>query len=196
MTRPLRSALGAALCLSTVLGCEVDLERMLDQHKAKAYRETPFFEDGLVMRSPPRGTVPVTRVTGAPLLTTGMADGAYATRLPLPVDAALLARGEDRFRIFCGVCHGPLGDGVSPVSENMTLRRPPSLHEPRIRELPPGKLFRVIAEGYGLMPAYADQLPIRDRWAVVAFVRALWLSQDVALVELPPDLRAEAQPWL
>lgn len=189
-------ALCAALALAASFGCELDLERMLDQHKAKAYRETPFFGDGQVMRAPPRGTVPVTRVTGAPLLTTGMEAGAYATRLPVPVDATLLERGEDRFRIFCGVCHGPLGDGTSPVAENMKLRKPPSLHEARIREYPPGRLFRVIGEGYGLMPAYADQLPTQDRWAVVAFVRALWLSQDVALVDLPPDLRAEAQPWL
>ena len=191
-----RIALGATLAVASSLGCELDLERMLDQHKAKPYRETAFFEDGRVMRAPPRGTVPVERVTGAPLLTTGMQSGVYASELPVRVDAKLLARGEDRFRIFCSACHGPLGDGNSPVAENMKLRKPPSLHEPRIREYAPGRLFRVIAEGYGLMPAYADQLPIQDRWAVVAFVRALWLSQDVALVDLPPDVRAEAQPWL
>ena len=188
-------ALCAALAFAA-FGCELDLERMLDQHKAKAYRETPFFANGQVMRAPPPGTVPVTRVTGAPLLTTGMDRGTYATRLPVRVDTTLLERGEDRFRIFCSVCHGPLGDGTSPVAENMKLRKPPSLHEPRIRDYPPGRLFRVIGEGYGLMPAYADQLPIHDRWAVVAFVRALWLSQDVALIDLPPDVRAEAQPWL
>jgi mono/diheme cytochrome c family protein len=186
----------AALAIVGGLGCEVDLERMLDQHKAKAYRASPYFEDGRTMRSPPRGTVPVTRVTRAPLLTTGMEGGRYADRLPLPVNAVLLARGEDRFRIFCGVCHGALGDGSSAVAENMKLRKPPSLHEPRIREYPAGRLFRVISEGYGLMPSYADQLPINDRWAVVAFVRALWLSQDVALIDLPPELRVEAASWL
>ena len=194
--RALCSPLLAALALASALGCEVDLERMLDQHKAKAYRESPFFEDGRTMRAPPRGTVPVTRMTRAPLLTTGMDGGRYAERLPLPVDAALLTRGEDRFRIFCGVCHGAVGDGASAVAENMKLRKPPSLHEPRIREYPPGRLFRVIGEGYGLMPSYADQLPVHDRWAVVAFVRALWLSQNVALMELPPELRVEAAPWL
>jgi cbb3-type cytochrome c oxidase subunit III len=187
------SCLGVALCLA---GCQVDLERMLDQHKAKAYRESPFFEDGQSMRRPPRNTVPVTRVTRAPELTTGMRGGAYTSTIPLPLDAEALRRGQDRFRIFCRTCHGPLGDGQSQVAENMKLRRPPSLHEPRIVSFPPGQLFRIISEGYGLMPSYADVLPIRDRWAVVAFVRALQLSQDVALSDLPEDLRKEAQPWL
>jgi mono/diheme cytochrome c family protein len=178
------------------LGCQVDLERMLDQHKAEAYDQSPFFEDGRSMRRPPAGTVPVTRLTGAPELVTGSVDGRYVTTIPVSLDAALLARGEDRFRIFCRTCHGPLGDGESEVAENMKLRKPPSLHEPRLRELSPGHLFRIIGEGYGLMPAYADELPYRDRWAVVAFVRALQLSQNVALVELPQNLREEAAPWL
>jgi mono/diheme cytochrome c family protein len=184
------------LALLCGLGCQVDLERMLDQHKAEAYDESPFFEDGRSMRRPPAGTVPVTRVTRAPELVTGSVDGRYVTHIPVPLDAALLARGEDRFRIFCRTCHGPLGDGDSQVAENMKLRKPPSLHESRLRELAPGHLFRIIGEGYGLMPAYADELPYRDRWAVVAFVRALQLSQNVALVELPQNLREEAAPWL
>lgn len=190
-----RRALGVALAAS-VLGCQLDLERMLDQHKPKPYAASPFFEDGRAMRVPPPDTVPVARVTGAPWLTSGQSGGVYASRVPLPVDAALLSRGEDRFRIFCSACHGPLGDGASPVAENMTLRKPPSLYEPRIRALSPGRLYRVISEGYGLMPAYADPLSIRDRWAVVAFLGALWLSQDVALAELPEDLQEEARPWL
>jgi mono/diheme cytochrome c family protein len=177
-------------------GCQVDLERMLEQHKAKAYDQTPFFEDGQVMRPPPRDTVPVTRITHAPALTTGSQGGAYVQTIPIPVDAELLKRGEDRFRIFCRTCHGPLGDGQSEVAENMKLRKPPSLHEARIVSFPPGQLFRVVSEGYGLMPAYADALPVSDRWAVVAFVRALQLSQNVALADLPQDLRDEARPWL
>jgi mono/diheme cytochrome c family protein len=179
------------------LGCDVDFERMIDQHKAEPFEASPFFDDGQSMRQPPSGTVPVTRVTGPPELVSGRtAGGEYATAIPVPLDAALLDRGEDRFRIFCGTCHGPLGDGQSPVAENMKLRKPPSLHESRLRSLPPGQLFRVVSEGYGLMPSYAESLSIEDRWAVVAFVRALQLSQDVPLAELPASLRQEAQPWL
>lgn len=185
-----------APALAAALGCQVDLERMLDQHKAEAYAESPFFADGQSMRRPPAHTVPVTRVTRRPELARGEVGGTPVSRIPIPLDAALLQRGEERFRIFCRTCHGALGDGRSEVAENMKLRKPPSLHEAKIRAFPPGQLYRVVSEGYGLMPAYADELTYRDRWAVVAFVRALQLSQDVALAELPESLREEARPWL
>jgi mono/diheme cytochrome c family protein len=170
---------------------------MLDQHKAEPYEASVFFEDGQSMRSPPSGTVPATRLLGPPELVTGrMPNGNYASSVPMPLDAALLARGENRFNTFCRTCHGVRGDGQSQVAENMKLRKPPSLHEPRLRDFPPGRLYRVVTEGYGLMPSYDAALSIRDRWAVVAFVRALQLSQDVSLAELPEPLRQEAAPWL
>jgi mono/diheme cytochrome c family protein len=178
------------------LSCQVDLERMLDQHKYEAYEASSLFEDGRVMRRPPRGTVHRGAVIGPAELVDGSRDGQYVETIPVPVDAALLGRGQNRFRIFCGACHGALGDGASQVAENMKLRRPPSLHEPRIVGYPAGRLYRVITEGYGLMPAYAEDLAVRDRWAVVAFVQALQLSQNVALADLPPRLQQEAQPWL
>lgn len=195
-TPALAGLLLAALFPATT-GCDVDFERMLDQPKAEPYEASPFFDDGQSMRQPPRGTVPVTRVTGPRELVTGRnAAGDYVDTLPVTLDAALLDRGEDRFRIFCRTCHGPLGDGRSAVAENMKLRKPPSLHEPRLRSFPAGRMFRVVSEGYGLMPSYAESLSLEDRWAVVAFVRALQLSQDVPLAELPAPLREEAQPWL
>jgi mono/diheme cytochrome c family protein len=188
------------LCIGLLcgaLGCEIDLERMLDQHKLEPYEASSFFEDGQSMRRPPAGTVPRTRQLGPSELVRGRTEaGQYVSTIPVPVDAALLTRGEDRFRIFCRTCHGPLGDGQSQVAENMKLRRPPSLHEPRLRDALPGRLFRVVTEGYGLMPSYEAALSLRDRWAVVAFVRALQLSQNVPLAELPEPLRAEAAPWL
>jgi mono/diheme cytochrome c family protein len=187
----------AMLLLGCALGCQIDLERMLDQHKVEPYEANTLFEDGQGMRQPPAGTVPVTRLTGPPELVTGRTgSGDYVNALPLPLDAALLARGEDRFRIFCRTCHGALGDGQSQVAENMKLRKPPSLHQPRLRDFPPGRLFRVVTEGYGLMPSYEESLSVWDRWAVVAFVRALQLSQNVPLAELPQPLREEAAPWL
>jgi mono/diheme cytochrome c family protein len=194
MTRARRSATLGVLLLG--LGCQVDLERMLDQHKAEPYEPSPFFADGQAMRRPPAHTVPRTRVTRAPELVSGRVDDRYVEHVPVAVDAALLERGQDRFRIFCRTCHGPLGDGQSQVAENMKFRKPPSLHEPRIVAFPPGQLYRVMAEGYGLMPAYASELSINDRWAVVAFVRALQLSQNTRLVELPRELQDEARPWL
>jgi mono/diheme cytochrome c family protein len=194
--RRLRVAAAIPL-LALGLGCEIDLERMLDQHKAEAFEQSPFFADGQAMRAPPAGTVPASRQTGPVELRTGRtASGEYVSTLPVSLDAALLERGQDRFRIFCRTCHGALGDGQSPVAENMKLRRPPSLHEQRIRDYPPGRIFRVVTDGYGLMPSHADALGVRDRWAVVAFVRALQLSQSVPLAELPQSLKTEAAPWL
>ena len=194
----LASALGWAPALFGLfgLGCELDLERMLDQHKYEAYEASALFEDGQAMRRPPRGTVHQAAVVGPVELVKGSRDGRYVETIPLPVDAALLTRGQNRFRIFCQTCHGALGDGASQVAENMKLRRPTSLHEPRIVAYPAGRLYRVIAEGYGMMPAYAPELDLRDRWAVVAFVQALQLSQNIARLDLPPGLQEEAQPWL
>ncbi|HTV19136.1 MAG TPA: cytochrome c [Polyangiaceae bacterium] len=198
---PLRAllhlAVAAALAALLGSGCDVDFERMLDQPKAEPFEKSAFFDNGLSMRAPPAGTVPVTRVMGPSELVSGRtAAGEYTTHIPVPLDAALLDRGEDRFRIFCRTCHGTLGDGRSAVAENMKLRKPPSLHEPRLRSYAPGRLYRVVTEGYGLMPSYAESLSIADRWAVVAFVRALQLSQNVPLAELPATLHEEAAPWL
>lgn len=177
-------------------GCQVDLNRMIDQHKYEAYEASPAFADGQVMRHPPHGTVAHDAILGPPEVVSGRRDERFVEQVPLEVDLALLQRGENRFRIFCQTCHGALGDGQSDVAKVMRLRPPPSLHEPRIRELPAGQLFRVVSEGYGLMPSYGAQLDYDDRWAVVAFVQSLQLSQNLSMAELPAALRKEAEPWL
>ncbi|MBZ0237069.1 MAG: cytochrome c [Deltaproteobacteria bacterium] len=124
--------------------------------------------------------------------------GDHCDRPPPPrlSGRALIARGGDRFARFCATCHGELGTGQSQVAENMTLRPPPSLHEPRIVALPDERIERTIREGYGLMPGYRYELPAEDRRAVVEFLRVLQLSQDVQLDRLPPHLQQEARRWL
>jgi mono/diheme cytochrome c family protein len=177
-------------------GCQTDLERMLDQKKAKPFAASPVFSDGKAMRAPPEGTVAVSARLGPAELVEGRKEGRYVDRIPIPIDEARLERGEQRFQVFCRACHGPLGDAQSPVADAMELRRPPSLYEPRLVALPAGALYRVISEGFGLMPSFAAQLGIEDRWAVVAYVQALQLSQATKLAELPEDLQREAAPWL
>lgn len=152
-----------------------DLERMKQQYRLDPYGESTIFSDGRSMREPPEGTVHREQVIARGPETTGIDGDRYVEQLPLPVDRALLDRGLNRFEIFCAVCHGSDGDGRSQVAENMQLRPPPSFYEPRLSELPVGKIFAVISQGYGLMPAYARQLPTRDRWAVTAYVDALRL---------------------
>ena len=191
-----RVRLLSVIALLWLCGCEWDLERMLDQKRYDPYEPSEHFDDGMVMRRPPVGTVPRSRVIAPPALTRGVQDGEPVVQIPVEVTPALLERGRNRYDIFCSPCHGVLGYSNTRVAANMTLRPPPSLHEPRIRDYPPGRIYRVIGEGYGLMRSYAAELPIIDRWAVVAYVQALQLSQNARLDELPAELQKEAITWL
>lgn len=187
--------IGACLLL---LGCEqilpdVGWERMIDQKRGKAYRASVYFPDGKLMQTPPDGTVPADRPPASDAQREGEP---YATRLPLPITRALLARGRNRFETFCAACHGVDGSGESVVAHNMELRRPPSLLTETVRAFPVGRVFNAISAGYGLMPSYAGELPLHDRWAVVAYLRALQRSQSTALASLPPGVRQRAEEAL
>ncbi|HET8733682.1 MAG TPA: cytochrome c [Anaeromyxobacteraceae bacterium] len=163
------------------------LDPMQRQQKYKAYQVNGRYDDGLAMRGPPRGAVPYGPLLDPAVATGRGPDGRPVALLPVAVDAKLLARGRQRFDITCAACHGVLGDGESQVALNMSLRRPPSLHE--FRDLPDGTLYQIISEGFGLMPSYATELTVQDRWAVVAYVRALQLSQHATVDQVPPDVR-------
>lgn len=180
----------------TITGCEadgtIDLERMTEQRRAQPYGASPWFPDGRAMRVPPAGTIPRERHTGDPAYTTGRADTLYSAQLPLPLTGDLLRRGRRRFEIVCAACHGVTGDGQSEVAENMLVRRPPSLIAAPVTTFLPGRIFEVITRGYGLMPGYQEEIALEERWAIVAYLRALQLSQGVLLSELPPPLRTRA----
>jgi mono/diheme cytochrome c family protein len=188
-------ALGATAC--GVLP-EPDFERMIDQRSYRAYEPAPksMFADGRAMRPPPEGTISRDRVLGRPAFTAGVVDARYVEAPPVTVDRARLERGRDRFDVFCAACHGLRGDGVSTVARRMTLRKPPSLLVAPVTTFPAGRTFQVISEGYGLMPSYASEMSVDDRWNVVAYLRALTLSQSVPLDRLPSDLRARAEKEL
>lgn len=175
---------------TTIVTPDPHLERMLKQEKRMAYDEDPLQPGGMAMMQPPSGTLPDDTIVGNPMLTTGIVDGHYADRIPVHVDRPLVEKGRQNFETFCATCHGILGDGNSVVADKMALRKPPSLHELRIREFPPGKVFATVRQGYGLMPSYAVQLSIDDTWGVVAYVRALQLSRGAWVGRLPPDVRA------
>ena len=167
-------------------GIDPDLERMIDQPKVETYEASAAFADGRGTRPPPPGTVPRERRFLAAAV-----DG-----YPMPLSRPLVERGRRRFEIVCAACHGLLGDGDSKVAENMSLRRPPSLHDPRLLALAPARLVEIMTKGYGLMPPLVEQLPLDDRWAVAAYVKALQLSQHARLSELPPAIRARAEEQL
>ena len=169
---------------------ELSLHRMIDEPRVKAYQPSAAFDDGSGMRHPPEGTVPAAEDVDLPRKT-GMQDGVWLARIPLPVTPALLARGRERFDIVCATCHGVLGNGESVVAEKMAFKRPPSLHEPRTKAYAPGQIYGIVRNGYGVMPGYAATLPEDDRWAVVAYLRALWLARGATVADLPPDLKRE-----
>jgi len=184
-------ALAVAACDNH--GTTPDWSRMIDQPKLLPYGASDLFDDGRAMRPLPDGVVARDRIADPERRTGRTATGADLDELPVPVTRALLERGRDRFAIACAACHGLAGDGNSAVAHAMQRRRPPSLHEPRIRALAAGALYRVIASGYGLMPSYAALLDVDDRWAVVAYVRTLELAWTAQLDALPPRVRAELE---
>jgi mono/diheme cytochrome c family protein len=179
---------------------EPDFERMINQDKAQPYEAQPLFADNQAMRMPPAGTVAyATRAerqwqAAHRDAETGIgADGHDVAAVPEPLTAALLQRGRDRFEIVCATCHGPRGDGVSEVARHMELRKPSNLLDAEVRGFSAGRLFRIITRGYGLMPSYERDLGTSDRWAVVAYLRALQLGQAVSLDALPRNLRRQAE---
>jgi mono/diheme cytochrome c family protein len=197
--------LAAALVALTGSACidENILDQMADnQPKANRYRESNFFADGLTMQAPPEGTVPRERITLNAVVTTGReGDGpiqtngeplpVYAKTVPIPVTRKLLDLGRKRYDITCGTCHGPLGDGDSIVARQMSLRPPPSLH--RYTAKPAGYIYEVATKGFGMMASYAAELTVEERWAVVAYIRALQLSQGTPAAELPAAVRTQLE---
>jgi mono/diheme cytochrome c family protein len=167
------------------------LDPMWTQPKVKAYRTSDFYADGLAMRDPPAGTVPFGPVVD-PAVATGLTpDGQLLATMPVALSADLLVRGRRQFDIYCAACHGVLGDGQSQVAMNMSLRKPANLHD--YRGVADGHIYQVITNGFGLMPSYATQLSVQDRWAVVAYVRALQLSQHAAVDQVPPEARPQLE---
>jgi mono/diheme cytochrome c family protein len=185
------------VCVVALLGCNEDLLNPMADRQPKVGNFSPseFYQDGMSMREPPVGTVPRERVILNPGLTTGkmMAPQgeAYLTTFPIKVDRALVNLGRKRFDITCATCHGPAGDGDSMVARQMSLRPPPSLHQEKYLEKPVGYVYEVVTKGFGLMASYAAELNVRERWAVVAYLRALQMSQTAPLDKAPPEVRTK-----
>lgn len=197
------TTLGLAALLAAA-GCDENiLDQMADsQPKANRYKESHFYADGLSMRAAPEGTVPRERITLNPRLTTGReADGPvqpntealpnYVATVPVPMSRKLLELGRKRFDITCATCHGPLADGNSIVATQMALRPPPSLLQAKYVSKPAGYIYEVISKGFGLMANYSAELTVEERWAVVAYLRAVQLSQATPASALPPDARQQ-----
>jgi mono/diheme cytochrome c family protein len=120
----------------------------------------------------------------------GKLEGQLTDVFPMPVTGEVMARGRERFNVFCAPCHGRTGQGNGMVVQR-GFRAPPSFHEERLRDAPVGYFFDVQANGFGAMSDYAAQIPVADRWAIAAFIRALQFSQRATLDDVPAARRAE-----
>jgi hypothetical protein len=187
--------------------------RMREQPRLKPYEQSEFFDDHRSVRRPPPGTIAQgQRALDAPFYwgrtalppvpsasepatslvpLSAQADGkpptanVYVDQIPMPLTGELLRRGRERFNIYCAPCHGRSGDGQGVITFH-GFPTPPSFHTPKLREAPAGYLFDVITQGYGMMFSYASRIKPADRWATVAYIRALQLSQRAPARMLSP----------
>ncbi len=179
----------ALLAAAAFAACRQDMH---DQPKYIPLRQSTFFADERSARPVVAGTVARGQLREDALLYTGKIDGADATVLPFPADEALLRRGRERFDIFCSPCHARTGEGDGMIVRR-GYRRPPSLHDERLRNAPIGHFFDVMTNGFGAMPDYAAQVPPEDRWAIAAYIRALQLSAHASIADVPPADRARLE---
>lgn len=171
------------LVLAAVLlgGCR---QEMADQPRQDPLEASAFFRDGRAARPLVPGTIARGHLRDDEHLYTGKVNGKLVDTFPFAISKVVLARGRQRFEIYCTPCHDRLGTGEGMVVRR-GYRRPTSLHDLRLRQAPPGHFFDVITNGFGAMPSYAKQIPVEDRWAIIAYLRALQLSQNAKLAELP-----------
>jgi mono/diheme cytochrome c family protein len=170
---------------------------MDNQPKYKTQRRNPLFADLRAMRPPVEGSVARGEVIGDEAVMTGRLGENWVVEIPVPVDENFLNRGRQRYDIYCAPCHGLAGYGDGMVAKRAdalqegTWTPPSSFHTDLIRKREAGHIFNTISNGIRNMPAYGPQIPVEDRWAIVAYVRALQRSQDATIDDVPEDIRAQ-----
>jgi mono/diheme cytochrome c family protein len=185
-----RSALSCAAALACTLVVSACRQDMHDQPRLEPLEGSAFFDDGRAARPLPEGVVARGHLETDSRIYRGVdADGRMLDDLPVARTRALLERGRERYDIFCSPCHARTGDGDGMIVQR-GYPRPTSFHEERLRNASAGYLFSAISNGFGVMPSYAAQVPVADRWAIVAYLRALQLSRNVELGALSADDRA------
>lgn len=176
--RSLIALLARLLVIPSILsfGTTACRRGMVDQQRLKPLAEENLFPDGRGSRMPPAHTVARGQLHEDQQFYTGKIGSELAATFPVPVTRETLARGQERYDVYCAVCHGRVGDGNAMIVQR-GFPQPPSLHEQRLRDAPPGHFVEVITNGYGLMYSYASRVSAEDRWAITAYIRALQLSQ-------------------
>jgi mono/diheme cytochrome c family protein len=184
MSRPAGPSFLAALIGMLLAGCD----NMKHQENVRAFEPSVQFADGASARKPPAHTVARGDLAPDDPIATGRSQGGWVSDPPVAMTRGLLDRGQDRFNIFCADCHGEDGYGTGIVVRR-GFPQPASFHEDRLRAEPAGLLFDAISRGSGVMYGFGDRISPGDRWAIVAYIRALQKSQDASLAELAPEDR-------
>jgi hypothetical protein len=166
---------------------------MHDQPKFIPLRESDFYSDHRSARPIVDNTVARGLLRDDDLLETGKVNGHDTPDFPFPVTGEVLARGQERFNIYCSPCHDRTGRGSGMIVRR-GYRQPPSFHIDRLRQAPVGHFFDVVTNGFGAMPDYRAQVPVHDRWAIIAYIRALQLAGNATLSEVPPEERNRLAP--
>lgn len=163
---------------------------MHDAPRYEPLEASRFFTDGQSSRALVANTVARGQLREDEHLYTGKVGGQVVTEFPMPVTAETMARGQERFNVFCSPCHGRTGDGTGMIVQR-GFRQPPSYYEDRLVNAPVGYLFDVMTNGFGAMQDYSAQVPVADRWAIAAYIRALQFSRRGTLNDVPGDRREE-----
>jgi mono/diheme cytochrome c family protein len=188
--RALRRVLFAFCILHFAFLLTACRQKMASQPRYDPLEPSDFFADGMASRPRIPGTVARGEANVDPILSTGKINGQDIDGFPMQVTAAMLERGHERFDIFCSECHGRLGDGNGMIPSR-GYRHPPSFHTATLRTAKTGHFFDVMTNGFGAMPPYANQVPVNDRWAIVAYIRTLQVSQNATINDVPPDEQAK-----
>jgi mono/diheme cytochrome c family protein len=180
----------AIFCLALVVtGCTMT---MRDQPRVDPYEPASFFSDNGSALLPVEDTVPYGEARIDDALYTGQVDGQYVDEFPFEITKEDLERGQERYNIYCAPCHGYTGEGDGMIVQR-GFKQPPSFNQDRLRDAQPGYFFYAITNGFGTMPSYANRIPVHDRWLIVAYIRALQLSQHAPVTELPEADQAKLE---
>jgi mono/diheme cytochrome c family protein len=173
--------------LLVLAGCR---QEMRNDSRVKPFQETGFFADRNSSRHQVPGTVAYGAVNQDDFFATGTVGGRLVKGFPAPVTIGQLKQGQERYNIYCAECHGLSGDGNGMIVQR-GFPRPPSFHDQRLRDAPEGHFFAVMTNGYGVMYSYASRVNPEERWAIIAYIRALQFSRNASPEDVPTEERGK-----
>jgi len=184
-------AVGAILVAALTSACRLDMH---EQPRQNPLSYSDFYPDHRSARPPVEGTVARGQLGADAYFYTGKLGTNPGDVMPFPVTKEVLERGQERYNIYCAPCHSRVGDGKGFIPSRGFSRMPPSYHIPRLQKAPLGYFFDVMTNGFGIMPDYASQVSPEDRWKIAAYIRALQLSQDATMADVPPGQKIPSEP--